>query len=88
MEDWLDEDVPDGVVVGVKLDDEVVPDCDELVLEGKELTPLPVCADTVDEDVARVEEVVVVVVVRVDVGAAARAEAAAEAAMELAMEPQ
>lgn len=87
MEDWLDEDVPDGVVVGVKLDDEVVPDCDELVLEGKELTPLPVCADTVDDDVVRVEEVVVVVV-RVDVGAAARAEAAAEAAMELAMEPQ
>lgn len=71
--DWLDEDVTERVVVGVGLDDEAVPDCDELVLEGKELAPLPICADTVDDDADRVEEVVVVVVIRVDACAAAAA---------------
>ncbi|KAK7719102.1 hypothetical protein SLS63_010252 [Diaporthe eres] len=77
--DWLDENVPDWVVVGVGLDDEAVPDCDELVLEGKELAPLPICADTVDDDADRVEEVVVVVVViRVDACAAAAAAAELE----------
>ncbi|KAL2284900.1 hypothetical protein FJTKL_08713 [Diaporthe vaccinii] len=76
--DWLDGDVPDAVVVGVGLDDEAVPDCDELVLEGRELDTLPVCADTVDDDADRVEEVVVVVVIRVDACAAAAAAAELE----------
>lgn len=76
--DWLDEDVTERVVIGVGLDDEAVPDCDELVLEGKELVLLPICADTVDDDADRVEEVVVVVVIRVDACAAAAAAAELE----------
>lgn len=72
--DWLDEGVLKVVVLRVGLHDEVVADCDELVLEGREVPLLPVCAETVDDDVDRVEEVVVIM--RVDVCAAAAAAAA------------
>lgn len=65
--DWLDEDVPEGFVVGLGLDGEAVADCDILVLEGRELPPFAVCAEAVDDVVDRVE---VVVVVRMDVCAA------------------
>lgn len=60
----------DVIVLWFEVEVEDFPDCEVLVLVGKEDVPLPVWADEVDDVVVKLDEVVVV---RVDDRAAAAA---------------